>query len=164
MAKIEYGIIRAGSIAFKHTSPHDIGVTECDKLHVSQSGSRHAISVDDSAIDLDAKAGPARHGDLAVDLTDRFECQMIAERVFLLLELEHWGHREKARRLIWNRREEVDRRGKAMWSRLLCSGPSPRREVGCIRRAARASWKSRLTMASSVGVSVMARRPWRRHS
>src|SRR3990170_4453252 len=53
------------------------------------SGSRHSVAVDHAAIDLDAEAGAGRHRDHALDLTNRCDGEVIAERVFLLLEFQH---------------------------------------------------------------------------
>src|SRR5690349_7580686 len=52
-------------------------------------GSGDAIAVDHAAIDLDAEAGAGRDRNRVLDLADRLDGQMIAERIFLLLEFQH---------------------------------------------------------------------------
>src|SRR6185503_14266404 len=76
-------------------------------------GSGDAIAVDHAAIDLDAEAGPGRHRDHALDLVDRRDGEVVAERIFLLLEFQHRRHRKQARRLVRNRRQEVDGGGES---------------------------------------------------
>src|SRR5689334_10249556 len=77
------------------------------------SASGDAIAVDHLAIDLDAKAGAGRYCDTAPDLDDRLERQMVAERIFLLLELQHRRHRKQAGRLVRYGSEEMNRGGKS---------------------------------------------------
>src|SRR6476659_3765294 len=71
-------------------------------------GSGDAIAVDHAAIDFDAEAGAGRNCNDALDLVDRLDGQMVAERIFLLLEFQHRRHRKQARRLVRYRRQEMD--------------------------------------------------------
>src|SRR5262245_16771747 len=76
-------------------------------------GSGDAIALDDGAVDLDSQSGVNGNSNLASLLHDRLARQVITERIFLLLELEHGRDRKQARRLVGDRGQEVDRCGQA---------------------------------------------------
>src|SRR5262245_34035815 len=64
------------------TKPFSLKLTNF--MRPSRSGD--AELVDHAAVDFDAEAGAGRHGDGALDLADRFDGEMVAERIFLLFE------------------------------------------------------------------------------
>src|SRR3954447_10362308 len=75
--------------------------------------SRDAVALDHGAVHLDAEAASDGNRDDALDLLDRFDREMIPERVFFLLEFQHRRHRKQARRLVWERGKKLDGGGEA---------------------------------------------------
>src|ERR1043165_6844407 len=104
--------------------------------------SRAAVAVDHGAVDLDAEAGSGWNRDDALDLLDWFDREMIAERVFFLLEFQHWRPRKETRRLVRERGEEVDGCGEpnrgapGMWHALHAMGRGQHRDVLAFRDTA----------------------------
>ena len=61
---------------------------------------RDAIGVEDSTVDLNAQARPVGYIDKGVVVLDRYWSELVADRVFFLLEFQHQRYRLQARRLV----------------------------------------------------------------